>query len=218
MKTWTAYSTGFCEVQMGSFNTCAHTWPWTLGALHQSSPEKLSLGICVQLKPKPDLHQYNLKKKQKTFLPPKLGVSNTSIHLKPRQMGLLTSAPVKWRNSEPSWFRLGDSKISPPNKKRHQKNFQILKTTYLQWVKFSVRWEVYFLLKGFEWICFFLFLFFAIRSNPNTLCQQICFRTDWKWMFCIFMSLSWIFTKHSMSNMTQHTQTVEIKLYRVEQI
>lgn len=87
-------------------------------------------------------------------------------------------------------------------------NFQILKIIYLQCDKFSVWWEVYFLLKGFEWVCIFC---------DNRVKFKHCMSAK-SWSGCFFVCLFWgrlemnvlylwllNFMMHSTSCQTQNT-------------
>lgn len=94
--------------------------------------------------------------------PETLGVSNASLHLNSTGWDSLTSTAIKVTQ----FLSLIDFWLG--NFYKILMNFPILIITYLQSVKFSVRWEAFFLLKGFEWVCIFV----TIMSNPNILCQQ----------------------------------------------
>lgn len=113
------------------------------GSLQQSCPDELSPSI-------PVLNDL------KNGLPPSQKPQMHLFIINSTRWDSLTSTTIKLHIYELTFLKI-------------PLNFQILKITYLQCVKFSVWWEVYFLPRGFEWVCINLV---TVRSKK---CTSGCF-------------------------------------------
>lgn len=144
-KIWRVYSTGICS-------TPAHMI-MNSGSLQQSCPDELSPSICVQPWPNPTNTSPERPKELSSPEPKKRWESQMHLFIiNSTGWDSLTSTTIKLHIYELTFLKI-------------PLNFQILKITYLQCVKFSVWWEAYFLLRGFEWVCINLVI---IRSKHFT--------------------------------------------------